>query len=229
MYLRIDGYTDSINKFGEELCGEKVEIIRSEEGIVAILAGGKGSGVKANIQASLTTKMLATMIEQSECIEDAVIAIVETLPVDTFSDYYATFAVIQIFNNGKAYIAEMGRPAAVFLRRGHVEEIEMQEKSVGDKVFRHGSFTLKYGDTLTAFSEGVVKVGMDSILKNVWRRELAVAYLQAAYKPRITAQKLTNLLLSVSSSLYQGKPIYDLSVLTFQVSETDRKSESMEE
>ena len=72
------GYT-SLNHYGEELCGDNVEICLNDEWTTLVLADGLGSGVKANILSTLTSKILCTMTAGGADMQDCVETIIQTL------------------------------------------------------------------------------------------------------------------------------------------------------
>ena len=63
----------SINHIGEQLCGDHVDIVeQSDDSTVIVLADGLGSGVKASILSTLTSKIISTMMAQGLTLEDCV-------------------------------------------------------------------------------------------------------------------------------------------------------------
>lgn len=106
----------SLNKHGEELCGDRVEVNRKDGSVTMVLADGLGSGVKANILATLTSKILCTMIADGMKIEDAVATIAHTLPVCSVRKIaYSTFTALKINENGEATLIQFDNPKAIYI------------------------------------------------------------------------------------------------------------------
>ena len=114
MGISVDVAWKSLNKHHEELCGDKVEVLKTADSDIVILADGMGSGVKANILATLTSKILGTMLFNGATIESCVETIAKTLPVCKVREVaYATFSILQIFRNGEAYLVEFDNPSCI--------------------------------------------------------------------------------------------------------------------
>ena len=103
MGVTVDVAYKSLNKFTEILCGDRVEILKTADSDIMILADGMGGGVKANILSTLTSKILGTMFLNGATLEECVDTIGETLPVGQVREVaYSTFSIRQVFNNGDA-------------------------------------------------------------------------------------------------------------------------------
>ena len=80
--LCIDLGYKSVNHYGEELCGDHIEVVEQDENSsVIVLADGLGSGVKASILSTLTSKIISTMMAAGLPIDECVSTIAATLPV----------------------------------------------------------------------------------------------------------------------------------------------------
>ena len=94
MELCLEYGCTSVNEFGEELCGDNVVSIVDGDYTTLVLADGLGSGVKANILSTLTSKILCTMAANGIDIDECVETLIQTLPVCqgrgvAYSNFYA--------------------------------------------------------------------------------------------------------------------------------------------
>ena len=129
----------SINHVGELLCGDHVDVIeREDNSTIVVLADGLGSGVKASILSTLTSKIISTMMAAGLPIEECVATIAATLPVCSVRGVaYSTFTILQIHNNEYAEIIQYDNPHVILLRNGVNYDYPMTEMNIdGKKIFR---------------------------------------------------------------------------------------------
>ena len=108
----------SINHDGEQLCGDHVDIVEpNENSTIIVLADGLGSGVKASILSTLTSKIISTMMAEGLPLEECVKTIAATLPVCSVRGVaYSTFTIIHLINNTTAELIQYDNPHVILLR-----------------------------------------------------------------------------------------------------------------
>ena len=213
----IDVANYSVNKHGEELCGDNVEHIKTKDGTITVLADGLGSGVKANILATLTSKIAITMLKQGASIEETIDTITHTLPECKVRKLaYSTFTIVKVEDNGNVYMVEYDNPSVFFYRNGETYPIQKVKKEINDKLIYESHFTMIEDDVLTIVSDGVVHAGVGERLNLGWQWEHVNQYLGDLVKEETSAEKIANHLMGVCENLYANAPGDDTTVITIK-------------
>ncbi len=213
------GYT-SLNKKNEELCGDKVESAVCGEYTTLVLADGMGSGVKANILSTLTSKILCTMVSENIAIEECVETIVQSLPVCKVRGVaYSTFSVIHMNEEGKGYLFEFDNPQAILVRDCKCRDFDRIAMNVLGKTVYKTVLDLRAGDVVVVMSDGVIHAGIGQTLNLGWQRPEVMEFLDGNVKPSMSARAVACLLASVCNDLYLGQPGDDTTVAAVKVRE----------
>ena len=215
----------SVNHYGEELCGDHIDVIeQGENSTVIVLADGLGSGVKASILSTLTAKIISTMMAAGLSLEDCVSTMAATLPVCSVRGVaYSTFTIIRLVNNEYAEIIQYDNPAVILLRDGHGVEIPKTESVIGGKMIYRSRIKLQENDIFIAMSDGCIHAGVGRALNFGWDRKDIISYMETFYGVGFTAKTLSTILLDECNRLYDGKPGDDTTVCTVRI----RKREPM--
>ncbi len=159
----------SLNKAGEELCGDSVIIRSNPDTFVAVLSDGLGSGVKAHILSTLTAEIAARMFESGASIEDVMQTLVETLPECSVRKLaYATFAVLTVNNAKDAHLVEFDSSPLILVRDNALVNLPMDEREVSGRKVRDVRFELQENDYMVLISDGYEHAGLGKIYRLGW-------------------------------------------------------------
>ena len=197
----------SINHEGEELCGDHVEIIERDEDSIIVLADGLGSGVKASILSTLTSKILSTMMANDIPREECVSTIAATLPICKVRGLaYSTFTIIHIIDNAVAELIQFDNPHIILIRDCEICEYPENEVTIDNKKIYKSTIKLQENDIFIAMSDGCPHAGIGRVFNFGWKREDIAEYMKTFAHVGYTAKTLSTMLVDECNRQYDFKP-----------------------
>lgn len=211
----------SLNHVGEQLCGDRVEIIgNNEESMTMVLADGLGSGVKANILSTLTSKIICTMMANGMPIEECVDTIVKTLPVCSVRQVaYSTFTIIRVTNNAVAEIIQFDNPNVILLRGGKSVDYPIVSRVIEGKTILESKIPLQLHDVFIAMSDGAIYAGVGKSMNFGWQRDNIIEFAERIYDDSLSAKLISSLIVDECNKLYEGEPGDDTTVAAVRIRE----------
>ncbi len=200
----------------------------ADEGrIVCVLADGLGSGIKANVLATLTATMAMKYICSEMDIRKAAEVIMSTLPVCSQRKIgYSTFTIVDIRSDGRIRIVEHDNPPYVLLRGTDCTAIEkrnfeIETVNLGRRTLSYSRFQAEKGVRLVMYSDGVTQSGMGSPQMPLgWTDEKAVAFLAERIRrfPDISARQLAKeaVTQALGNDRYMAKDDISCAVINFR-------------
>ena len=197
----------SINHEGEELCGDHVEIIERDEDSIIVLADGLGSGVKASILSTLTSKILSTMMANDIPLEECVSTIAATLPICKVRGLaYSTFTIIHIIDNAVAELIQFDNPHIILIRDCEICEYPENEVTIDNKKIYKSTIKLQENDIFIAMSDGCPHAGIGRVFNFGWKREDIAEDMKTFAHVGDTAKTLSTMLVDECNRQYDFKP-----------------------
>lgn len=198
----------SVNHHGEQLCGDHVDIVEeNDNSTVIVLADGLGSGVKASILSTLTSKIISTMMAEGLPIEECVSTIAATLPVCSVRGVaYSTFTIIHLINNQTAEIIQYDNPQVIVIRDEKNFDYPKTEMNIGGKKIFKSVINLKENDVFVAMSDGCPHAGIGMLYNFGWKREDIIDFIETLVPAGYTAKTLSTMLVDECYRLYGEKP-----------------------
>ena len=198
----------SINHIGEQLCGDHVDVVeQGENSTVIVLADGLGSGVKASILSTLTSKIISTMMAEGLTLEDCVETIAQTLPICSVRGVaYSTFTILHLVDNREMELIQYDNPLVILLRDGKNYDYPKTEMNIGGKKIYKSVVKLLETDIFVAMSDGCPHAGIGLAYNFGWKREDIISFMETIAIAGYTAKTLSTILIDEVNKLYERKP-----------------------
>ncbi len=198
----------SINHYGEQLCGDHIDIVEpDDESTVVVLSDGLGSGVKASILSTLTSKIISTMLAEGLSLEECVETIAATLPVCSVRGVaYSTFTIIHLKNNETAELIQYDNPHTIIIRDDKNWDYPKTEMNIGGKKIFKSLIQLQENDVFIAMSDGCPHAGIGTTYNFGWKREDIANFMETLVPVGYTAKNLSTMLIDECDKLYDHKP-----------------------
>ncbi len=198
----------SINHYGEQLCGDHVDIVpQGDDSTVIVLADGLGSGVKASILSTLTSKIISTMMAEGISLEECVSTIAATLPICSVRGVaYSTFTIIHLINNEVAELIQYDNPHVIMFRDNENFDYPKSEMNIDGKKVYKSEISLKEGDIFVAMSDGCPHAGIGIAYNFGWNRDDIIEFLAPLTVNDFTSKTLATILIDEVNRLYGEQP-----------------------
>ncbi|MBI9068775.1 MAG: SpoIIE family protein phosphatase [Salinivirgaceae bacterium] len=214
--MKIDDYYIEVashqeNKYGNQVCGDVFlsKKIKEESKTITVLSDGLGSGIKANVLATMTASMALNYSAINEPIERTAKTIMNTLPLDAKRKInYSTFTILNIDSDGESKIVEYDNPPFYLIRNGKIVKIpackiEIESNSKNKIVHEYHFFAQKE-DRIVIVSDGVTQAGIGSVgMPFGWGDDAVGKYILAILinEPNISARALSKKVINKAQML----------------------------
>ncbi len=205
--LFIDVHHYSRRKYNQNVCGDAFASKRftNEGRLIAVLSDGLGSGVKANILASMTAHMALRFMAAGADLMRSCEVMMESLPVCQVRKIsYATFSIVDCDQEGMTRVVEEGNPEFILLRESEPEEVPgrfLGSRRFPNRRLRLAETAMGAGDRLVVCSDGVTQAGLGTpAYKLGWRREGLRDFLVDAIRanPTVSSRELSQAVVEAS-------------------------------
>ena len=157
-------------KHANEICGDVflTKRISAEDRTIIVLSDGLGSGIKANILASMTASMAINFTSMNSPLDHTAEIIMDTLPIDRERKIgFSSFTIIDIEADGFIHIVEYGNPEVIYIRDNKLiklskSQIKIKEKYKLKQQLYYCNFEGNKNDRIVMCSDGVSQSGIGS-------------------------------------------------------------------
>ncbi|MBN2584211.1 MAG: SpoIIE family protein phosphatase [Planctomycetes bacterium] len=176
-YKHFDIITAQSAKRPGDVCGDVLSWRRDATATTAVLADGIGSGIRANVAATLCVSRLMALIKGGTSLRHAFGELVRTMEGNRDPALpFAAFTAARVLNDGQATVLSYETPGTMLINGRHATALTQRTLTMGAALVGEASCYLEPGEGLLLVSDGITQSGLGRGLANGWGLEAAAQF-----------------------------------------------------
>ncbi|MEI7436030.1 MAG: SpoIIE family protein phosphatase [bacterium] len=212
--LHIETLTAQTAKRAKEVCGDVLVCDRDEHATVLILCDGIGSGIRANIVATLCAARLRTLIQDGFSLRRAVAEVAATMEqAKQEAATYCAFTAARIQNDGSMTALSYEIPTPLLLASRNTTVLPTRSLTFGKALLLESRCLLQPGDGILLVSDGITQAGIGTRFHQAWGVDGVARFMNQHQNTRVRMEELPGSIIEEATRLGDGDVTDDMSVL----------------
>lgn len=187
MYIHTDIFSVQTPKKRGQPCGDAMQLHRDSTATTLVLADGLGSGIRANIAATICVSRLIALIENGISIREAFIAMTRTMDKAWGKDQsFAVFTLLRILNNGQASVLTYEMPPPILISPTYAQVLQDRVYTQNKAIIHESNCLLDQKEGILLMSDGISQAGIGKHFPLGWGAEGVRKFIQS----QITAEQI---------------------------------------
>ncbi len=213
-YIHLEVNVSSSPKREGHPNGDVVHTERYKNATTVILADGLGSGVKANIYATMCVSRLNELLRQGFSLRKAFRNVIQTMSDAPAKDLpYAAFSMARVLNNGLTTILSFDTPPPVIVSGRYATLPKPNVYTIGNSIISELSISLKPNESFVLMSDGITQAGIGKGRNQGWQIEDITEYINYELSHGMSLNEIPALLKKRARDFWLGKPEDDCTAL----------------
>lgn len=212
-YLHLEVITEQIAKKPEHPSGDVISTERDNNSITHVLCDGAGSGIKANVTATMYVSRINELIKRGFSKREAFAKIVDSVEESKKKDLpCAFFTLARVLNDGVASILMYDMPEPLFVCQRYATPLKSSSQLLFNGLVRESNCSLNLGEGILIYSDGITQAGIGKGITNGWGIEGLNKFVNECLRGGANITELPKLILSETKKLWKHKCEDDCSV-----------------
>ena len=206
-YIHFEVKVDQASKHPGLPCGDVVVIEKNQNATTVIICDGIGSGVKANIFATMCAARIKELLKRGFSPLHAFSNVVNTMNEAPGKELpFVAFSLLRILNDGATTVLSYEMPPPILLSYGYSTVLQERTITVEERIISEAHCELKSGEGILIVSDGITQAGIGKGLTNGWEISGVDKFINDLFRTGIKLSKVPEVVRQKAKEYWLGKP-----------------------